>query len=93
MGGLARLVIFITYRNGNNSCWSEGGRLSAVRRNVPAHFFDQLTQTEFDGQNYWIPEQYDEYLTYRYKNLRTPLKDRDHLADDYAITLAKSAAP
>ena len=88
-----RLTIFIKHRSGDNFCWSGGGLLKAVQERVPAHFCDQLTQTEFDGKKYWIPEKYDEYLTYRYNNWRTPRQDWDHLADDHAITLAKTTTP
>lgn len=91
--GPVRLDIFIKHRIGENFCWSEGGLPKAVQKCVPARFFDQLTQTEFDGKKYWIPEKYDEYLTYRYNNWRTPRQGWDHLADDHAITLAKTTTP
>jgi len=85
IAGPVRLDIFIKYRMGDDYCWSEGGREKNANKSAPAHFFRKLILTEFNSKEYWIPEAYDEYLTYRYKDWRTPVREWDHLEDDHAI--------
>ncbi|MFB0517315.1 MAG: LicD family protein [Candidatus Neomarinimicrobiota bacterium] len=87
------LDIFIKYREGDNYCWREGGREKNVKKSVPAHFFSKVVQREFDGKKYWIPAAYDEYLTYRYKNWRKPVKKWNNLEDDHAIIKDAVFAP
>ncbi|MFC1620479.1 LicD family protein [Candidatus Neomarinimicrobiota bacterium] len=83
--GLMNLDIFIKYREGDNYYWIAGAKRRNVIKCVPSKFYDHLTQIEFDGKKYWIPEAYDEYLTHRFGDWRTPVKEWDHLADDQAI--------
>jgi len=85
IAGPVRLDIFIKYRMGDDYCWSEGVGKESVNKSVPAHFYSKHIMTEFGGKKYWIPEAYDEYLTYRYKNWRTPVKEWNHVQDDHAI--------
>jgi len=93
IAGPVCLDIFIKYREGDYYCWKEGGRLKNAKKSVPVHFFNKLIYKEFDGKKYWIPEAYDEYLTYRYKDWRIPAKEWDNLEDDHAIIRDTAKAP
>jgi len=79
------LDIFIKKRKGECYYWKEGGGQKKIMKSVPTRFFRVVTQKEFDGKKYWIPVSYDEYLTYRYKDWRTPDKEWHYLRDDGAI--------
>ncbi len=85
VAGPVKLDIFIKYRVGDNYCWTEGIQEKNTKKSVPAHFFSKIILKEFDGKKYWIPEAYDEYLTHRYKDWRTPIREWNHLEDDHAI--------
>ena len=75
------LDIFIKFRKDDNYYW----RVAEQRKSVPAEFYEKITQWSFNGKDYLIPQDYDRYLTYRYNDWRTPVKEWDTFKDDNAL--------
>jgi hypothetical protein len=67
------------------------GQHEHVLKSVPAHFYENLSRYNFEGYNYSIPRDYDEYLTFRYGDWRTPFKDYNFKVDDKSIVPATPA--
>jgi phosphorylcholine metabolism protein LicD len=85
VAGPVRLDIFIKYTEGMKHYWVEGSGMKETKKSVPKSYFDRIIPTEWNGKTYWIPEAYDEYLSFRYGDWRRPVKEWDHLTDDQAI--------
>lgn len=83
--GAINLDIFIKYKKGDKYYWIAGGRNKNVQKSIPAKYYEQLTQIEFENKLYWIPENYDEYLTLRFGDWKVPVKKWNNLEDDQAI--------
>jgi len=79
--GEVALDIFIKFKKGDEYFWQVGPR----RKSVPAYFYETLKRHPFDGKEYLIPNKVEEYLTYRYGDWQTPIKDWDTCQDDSAI--------
>ena len=56
-----------------------------VLKSTPAHFTESLATIDFNNRTYWVPTDYDGYLTYRYGTWREPQKEWDFRVDDQAI--------
>jgi len=65
--------------NGEYQMIVGGKRL--VLQGIPKRFLDETTQHEFDGKNYTIPKDYEDYLEYIYGDWKTPVKDWDFTVD------------
>jgi lipopolysaccharide cholinephosphotransferase len=93
VAGPVRLDIFIKYSFGSNHYWVEGSRMKETKKSVPKNYFDRIISTELNGKTYWIPEAYDEYLSFRYGDWRTPMERWNHLKDDGAIVKNEHPGP
>jgi phosphorylcholine metabolism protein LicD len=83
--GPINLDIFIKYKSGENYYWIAGSKKNSVIKCVPAEYYEQLTQIEFNNKKHWIPEAYEDYLALRFGDWRTPVKEWNNLRDDQAI--------
>ena len=79
--GTVCLDVFIKYRNEDNSYWE----IDNKTKFVPSKFYNDFKTISFKNHDYLIPELTDEYLTYRYGNWETPVKDWDTSKDDKAL--------
>ncbi len=86
--GEVMLDIFLKRKVGDNYFWTVGIK-SPVLKSSPAKFYDELDWIEFDGKKYMISKDYDGYLTYRYGDWKTPVKEWNFKKDDNAIVREK----
>lgn len=56
-----------------------------VLKSTRKEYYQNTTKVEFQGKHYSVPAAYDEYLTSRYGDWRTPVKDYDYTKDDLSI--------
>ncbi len=78
------LDIFIKKRVDDQRFWYVGVK-RYTKKSVPARFYDDLTEIKFGKKNVSVPRDYEGYLTYRYGDWRTPVKEWDFSRDDRAI--------
>jgi len=83
--GPITLDIFLKYKSGDDYYWIAGSRRNYVIKSVPAEYYEQLTQVEFNNKKHWIPKAYEDYLTVRYGDWKIPVKEWNHNIDDKAI--------
>jgi phosphorylcholine metabolism protein LicD len=76
------LDVFIKYTKNNKTYWEIANKV----KNVPSEYYDTFKTIDFKGKSYAIPELTDEYLTYRYNDWETPVKDWDTAKDDRALS-------
>jgi len=76
------LDIFIKYTKDEKTFWEIANKV----KNVPSKYYATLKNLEFKDKSYTIPELTDEYLTYRYGDWQTPVKDWDTAKDDRALS-------
>ena len=55
------------------------------KKKVPGKFYQSFKTIDFKNYSYSIPELTDDYLTYRYGEWQTPVKDWDTANDDKAL--------
>ena len=79
--GKVCLEIFVKYNINGKAYWQIGEKV----KNVPFEFYSDLKTVDFNGKNYSIPEKTIEYLTYRYGDWQTPVKEWDTFKDDKAL--------
>jgi len=79
--GAVCLDIFIKYTDNEKTYWQIADKV----KNVPAKFYSSFKLISFKGNNYSVPELTDEYLTYRYGDWQTPVKNWDTAKDDNAL--------
>ena len=75
------LDIFIKYTKNEKTYWEIANKV----KNVPSKYYDTFKTLDFKGNTYAIPELTDEYLTYRYGDWQTPVKDWDTSKDEKAL--------
>ncbi|MES2575418.1 MAG: LicD family protein [Bacteroidota bacterium] len=73
--------IFIKYPIEDRHYWE----IANKTKFVPSKFYEVFTTIQFKGFEYSIPESTDDYLTYRYGNWETPVKDWNTATDDKAL--------
>jgi len=74
--------IFVKRAINNQYCYVVGVN-HCVLKSSPRHFQDNKTHINFNGKNYPVPKDYENYLTYVYGNWRQPVKDSwDYLSSD-----------
>lgn len=73
--------VFIKYTHKDRTYWE----IDKKTKNVPAKFYQSFSKKEFQGKEYSIPKMTDDYLTYRYGDWQTPIKDWDTSKDDKAL--------
>ena len=76
------LDVFIKYTKDEKTYWEIANKV----KNVPSKYYDTFKTFDFKGKPYAIPELTDEYLTYRYDDWQTPVKDWDTTKDDRALS-------
>ncbi|HPR17205.1 MAG TPA: LicD family protein [Candidatus Cloacimonadota bacterium] len=86
--GEVMLDVFLKRKKNNEYFWTVGIK-SPVLKSVPARFYDQLDWIDFNGKKYMIPADFDGYLSYRYGDWRTPVKEWNFKKDDKAIVAEK----
>jgi len=75
------LDIFFKYKINDYYCWID----SNITKRVDARFHDSLDTLFWNGKTYSIPSDVDGYLTQRYGDWRTPVKNYDASIHDRAI--------
>ncbi|MCK0190752.1 LicD family protein [Arenibacter sp. F20364] len=79
--GAVCLDVFIKYPKNGNSYWE----IDNKTKYVPTQFYQSFGSLEFKGFQYKTPALTDEYLTYRYGDWQTPVKNWDTSKDDNAL--------
>jgi phosphorylcholine metabolism protein LicD len=79
--GEVALDIFIKFKKGNEYFWQVGEK----RKSAPEHFYTNLREHKFNNKNYLVPKDCEEYLTFRYGEWQTPIKEWNTFRDDNAI--------
>lgn len=74
--------IFIKYTHDAKTYWE----IANKTKNVPAKYYESFKTISFKGRDYSIPFLTDEYLTYRYGDWQTPVKEWDTSKDDKALS-------
>ncbi len=80
--GKVCLDVFIKYSKKENTFWEIDNKTKCV----PLRFYQSFKTITFKGKAYTIPEDTDGYLTYRYGEWQTPVKDWNTSTDDKALT-------
>ncbi|MFO7897183.1 MAG: LicD family protein [Candidatus Cloacimonadales bacterium] len=84
MKGEVLLDIFIKKAVDQSYYWVVGDK-NMVLKSSPASLLAEFTTVDFRGKAYSVPQQYKEYLTHRYKDWQTPVKEWNFKKDDNAI--------
>ena len=79
--GEVALDIFIKFKKDNEYFWQVGKK----KKSVDAKYYEELIKYSFDSKEYLVPKLYEEYLTYRYGDWKTPVKEWNTYIDDKAI--------
>ena len=79
--GEVALDIFIKFKKDDQYYWQVGKK----KKSVPSYFYQELIKHTFNGKEYLIPKLYEEYLTFRYGDWKTPVKEWNTFSDDKAI--------
>ena len=82
--GDARMDVFLKLKLDNSYYWTVGIK-EPVLKSVPAAFNDNLDWLEFKGQKMMMPKDVEGYLTFRYGDWKTPVKEYNFKKDDLAI--------
>ena len=75
------LELFIKYPVKDRAFWEIDSKI----KSVPYNFYKQLKIISFKGFDYKIPLKTEAYLTYRYGNWETPVKEWNTGKDDRAL--------
>jgi lipopolysaccharide cholinephosphotransferase len=86
--GEVMLDIFLKRKVDNDYFWTVGIK-TPVLKSSPAEFYEELDWTKFNDKKYMIPKDYEGYLTYRYGDWKTPVKEWNFKKDDNAIVSEK----
>ncbi|PCJ98364.1 MAG: hypothetical protein COA50_02345 [Flavobacteriaceae bacterium] len=79
--GKVCLDVFIKYTTHDKTYWKIGDKT----KNVPSIFYEAFKTIEFKEKSYQIPKNTEDYLTYRYGEWQTPVKNWDTSKDDKAL--------
>lgn len=79
------LVDIIIKSNVDGRTFWTVGKESTVLKSVEARYYAAFGKLSFKGYDYPTPQDLDNYLTARYGDWRTPVKEWDFLKDDQAI--------
>lgn len=82
--GDVMMDVFVRKQQGGKSHWLLGRR-NLVLNAMPEKFHCDLTHIDFNGRQFFVPADTDEFLTYRYGDWRTPVKEWDAFEHDGAI--------
>jgi lipopolysaccharide cholinephosphotransferase len=78
------LDIFVRFHKDDQVLWILGDKQVAIN-SMPKKFHTQVKKIHFNQTDYWIPEEEDAFLTYRYGNWRVPVKEWDAFKNDGAL--------
>jgi lipopolysaccharide cholinephosphotransferase len=84
VGNYLLVDIIIKSQVGDRTFWTVG-KESTVLKSVESRFYAAFGKLHFKGFDYPTPHDLDNYLTARYGDWRTPVKEWDFLKDDQAI--------
>lgn len=84
VGNYLLVDIIVKRTVGERTFWTVG-KDSTVLKSVESRFYAAFDTLEFKGYRYPTPQHLGEYLTARYGDWRTPVKEWDFLKDDQAI--------
>jgi lipopolysaccharide cholinephosphotransferase len=87
-GNYLLVDIIIKTQVGDRTFWTVG-KESTVLKSVESRYYAAFGTLAFKGFEYPTPQHLDDYLTARYGDWRTPVKEWDFLKDDQAIASAK----
>ena len=79
--GEVALDIFIKFKKDEEYFWQVGKK----KKSVPSYYYQDMIKHDFDGKSYLVPKLYEEYLTCRYGDWKTPVKEWNTFKDDNAI--------
>lgn len=79
--GKVCLDVFVKYTTDDKTCWE----IDNKKKYVPSHFYDNFKSIIFQNKSYPIPENTDDYLTYRYGDWQTTVKEWNTSTDDNAL--------
>lgn len=79
--GSVCLEIFVKYPKKENTYWMIGN----TTKNVPSKYYARLQSIKFKDYFFSIPILTEEYLTYRYGDWKTPVKEWNTFTDDKAL--------
>ena len=79
--GSVCLEIFVKYPKKENTYWMIGN----TTKNVPSKYYARLQSIKFKDYFFSIPMLTEEYLTYRYGDWKTPVKEWNTFTDDKAL--------
>lgn len=80
--GKVCLDVFVKYTKKDKTYWE----IDNKTKSVPAHFYTKIKTTTFKNKSYPMPENTDGYLTYRYGDWQTPVKEWNTSTDDNALS-------
>ena len=88
--GAVAMDCFIATRHRTEYVWACGGPKLYTKKSVPARFYDETKLLSFNGKQYTVPKETEEYLAFRYgDDWRRPVKSWDYTKDDGAIIPAE----
>jgi len=77
--------LFLKKKIGKEYYWTVGIK-APVLKSVPERFYDHLTQVEFEGKRFSVPEDYIGYLECHYgKDWKIPVKEWDYRTSDLSV--------
>ncbi len=76
--GYVKLDIFVFYNINKKLYWMELGEAHSL----PEELLQEFGTIKFNGKDYRIPKNYDEYLTYHYGDWRVPNEDYNSSVDN-----------
>lgn len=79
--GKVCLDVFVKYTKEENTYWE----IANKTKSVPKHFYASFKNVLFQNKDYSIPTDTDAYLSYRYGNWQTPVKEWNTFTDDNAL--------
>lgn len=78
------MELFVRKQQDGKAYWLLGND-HPVLNAMPDKFHCNLTRIDFNGRQFYVPADTDEFLTYRYGDWRTPVKEWDAFEHDGAI--------
>lgn len=86
--GPEMLDIFVRYKKDDMCYWVLGGNKKSqvtIVNSMPAIFHDELKKVAFNNKDFFVAADEDGFLTYRYGDWRTPVKEWNAFEHDGAI--------